>query len=240
MLGPLVLFQRRLHRELQSVLLLITRRLEIAVVVFSILFLPGVLLHELSHWLMAKLLGVQTGEVSLIPRATSDGQLQMGYVLTESTDVFRDALIGLAPLLAGGLFVGYAGTKRLGFLTLWDAVLTLDLAPVLLTIEGVLTQPDFWLWFYLTVVVSSTMLPSPADRRAWFPILLMAALLIGIGVFLGVGPLLLEALIAPLNDAFRATAVVLAISTGVHAFVLLPSWGIRKLLCRVTGLQVLA
>jgi len=240
MLGPLVFFQRRFHQELQGVLLLVTRRLEITIVVFSILFFPGVLLHEISHWLMAKVLRVQTGGISLVPRATKDGQLQMGYVLTEKADIFRDALIGFAPLLTGGLFVGYAGTKKLGLLILWDAVLTMEIAPVMMAIERLLTQPDFWLWFYMTLVVSSTMLPSPADRRAWLPLLLMAALLIGTGVFLGVGPFIQDALIVPLNKAFRAIAVVLAISTGVHGFVLLPFWGVRKLLCWLTGLQVVA
>ena len=64
MLGPLLILQRSLHREIQSVFLLITRRPEIAIALFSLLFFPGVLLHESSHFLMAKLLNVPTGRVS--------------------------------------------------------------------------------------------------------------------------------------------------------------------------------
>ena len=62
MLGPLLLLQRALHREIQVVFLLITRRPEITVALFSLLFFPGVLLHEGSHYLMAKILGYELDE----------------------------------------------------------------------------------------------------------------------------------------------------------------------------------
>jgi hypothetical protein len=45
---------------------------------------------------MAKLLRVRTG-ISPDPDHITQWTLQMGYVETEQTDVFRDSLIGLAP-----------------------------------------------------------------------------------------------------------------------------------------------
>jgi len=238
MLGPLILLQRTLHKELQMVFLLLTRRIEISLVIFALLFFPGVLLHELSHFLMAKLLRVGTGGLSLIPKPTKDGRLQMGYVLTAETDIFRDALIGFAPLLTGGMVVGYTGTVRLGFLTLWDSLIGINMMSVFDAMDLVLARQDFWLWFYLTVVVSSTMLPSPSDRRAWLPILIAVGVLVGAGVFVGLGPFLMDSVGMPLNGALRATAVVFAISSGVHLIVLIPVWGIRKLFNRLTGLHV--
>ncbi|HSK88518.1 MAG TPA: hypothetical protein VK880_09190, partial [Anaerolineales bacterium] len=53
MLVPLILLQRLLHREFQSVLLILTRDTRLTMGIFSILFLPGVFLHELSHFMMA-------------------------------------------------------------------------------------------------------------------------------------------------------------------------------------------
>ena len=50
-LGPLIFLQRALHRAIQTVFLLITRRADITVALFSLLFFPGVLLHEGSHFL---------------------------------------------------------------------------------------------------------------------------------------------------------------------------------------------
>ena len=161
MLGPLVVFQRALHRELQYVFLLLTRRAEVAIVIFSLIFLPGVVLHELSHFIMAKLLRVRTGHFSIIPHQIGNGRLRMGYVETAQSDVFRDALIGFAPLLTGGLFVGYAGNAKLGLNGLWSSLVAADMGQLMAAIEIVLARPDFWLWFYLTVAVSSSSLPNP-------------------------------------------------------------------------------
>jgi hypothetical protein len=63
LLGTLVLLMmllRLLHREIQAVFLILTRRPGVTQVIFAIIFFPGVFLHELSHFLVAKLLGVRT------------------------------------------------------------------------------------------------------------------------------------------------------------------------------------
>jgi hypothetical protein len=122
MLGPLLLLQRGLHREIQAVFLLITRRSDLAIALFSLLFFPGVLLHESSHYVMAKLLRVPTGKVSLIPQSIEGNRLRLGFVETGKTDILRDALIGAAPMLTGGLFVAYAGIMRLDLLSVWDGL----------------------------------------------------------------------------------------------------------------------
>jgi hypothetical protein len=61
------------NRETQAVFLLLTRRGEVAMVLFAVLFFPGVLLHEVSHYVMAQLLGVRTKRFSLIPKPLPDG-----------------------------------------------------------------------------------------------------------------------------------------------------------------------
>jgi hypothetical protein len=238
MLGPLILFQRLLHREIQAVFLLITRRAEVALVVFSILFFPGVLLHELSHYIMALVLRIQTGRFSLIPRNLGNGRLQLGYVETAKTDFLRDALIGLAPLLTGGLFVGYAGNARLRLLAVWEAVMSGDLGTIVTAVQTTLAQPDFWLWFYLTVVISSTMLPSPSDRRAWVPLGIAIILLVGAGILVGIGPWMLANLVGALSEVLGSTAVVFGMSAGTHLAVLLPVWVMRHGLSRITGMEV--
>ena len=64
-LGPLLFSQRVLTREIQAVLFLLTRRPRMSLGIFSALFFPGVLLHEASHLVTARLLGVKTGRLSL-------------------------------------------------------------------------------------------------------------------------------------------------------------------------------
>ena len=55
--------QMRLHQEVQLFFLLITRNPKLAILLFSLVFLPGVFLHEISHYLTAKLLRVRTGRM---------------------------------------------------------------------------------------------------------------------------------------------------------------------------------
>lgn len=238
MLGPLLIFQRGLHREIQAVFLLITRRPELAVALFSLLFFPGVLLHEASHYLMAKILRVPTGRVSLIPQSLDGNRLRLGFVETGEADILRDALIGMAPLLTGGLFVAYAGIVRLDLLALWDGFATGNPEAAFESLAASFSVPDFWLWFYLTVAVSSTMFPSPSDRRAWLPVTLIVVLIIGFALLFGAGPWMSENLLPTLNDALRGIALVFAISVAVHLVVLFPVWVLRKVLSRVTGMQL--
>ena len=71
MLVPLILLQRLLHREIQAVFLLLTRDARLTMGIFSFIFLPGVFLHETSHFLMAKVLRVPTGRFSIFTRKPS-------------------------------------------------------------------------------------------------------------------------------------------------------------------------
>jgi membrane-associated protease RseP (regulator of RpoE activity) len=66
MLAPLIFLQRLLHRELQAVFLIATRSARFTIGLFQLIFLPGVFLHESSHYLMAKILRVPTGRFSVL------------------------------------------------------------------------------------------------------------------------------------------------------------------------------
>jgi hypothetical protein len=78
MLVPLIYLQRLLHREIQAVFLIITRNAQLTMGIFQFIFLPGVFLHEASHYVMAKILRVPTGHFSILPNPLPDGRLQLG------------------------------------------------------------------------------------------------------------------------------------------------------------------
>lgn len=236
LLVPLLFLQRSLHREIQAILLLLTRRSDIALTIFAILFFPGVLLHESSHWLMARVLGVKTGRFSLIPKPLANGRLRLGYVETATPDFVRDALIGVAPFLAGGAFVIFAGVFQLHLAAFWEN-LQEDISNIQL-LKALFNQPDFWLWFYLVVTVSSTMLPSAADRKAWLPVAIFVSILLAVSFFAGAGDWLLDHLADPIGKAFNVLALVFGISMGVHLVLIPPMWGIRRLLSYAFKLDV--
>jgi hypothetical protein len=238
MLGPLIFLQGRLHHEVQAVFLLLTRRSEIAIFLFSLLFFPGVMLHEGSHYLMARLLGVRTGRFSILPRDMKDGRLQLGFVETAQTDFLRDALIGAAPLLTGGLFVAYSGLVQLNLSALWPPLMDGDVAGSFVVLGALPEQTDFWLWLYLTIAVSSTMLPSASDRRAWPALGLIFGGLLLLALLAGAGEWMLANLAPTLNNALRSLALVFSVGTLVHLALLPPLVLLRRGLSRLMGLQV--
>lgn len=238
LLVPLLYLQRFLQHEIQAIFLLITRQPEISMALFSLMFLPGVLLHEVSHFLMAHLLGVRTGRFSIIPKKLEGGRIQLGYVETASSDFFRDALIGVAPLVTGGIFVAFAGVSRLGLNTIWESLTQGQMSSFSMAMKSVVDMPDFWIWFYLIFAVSSTMMPSSSDRRAWLPLISMMVILLGLVLLIGVGPWILTRFESAFKAALDAITMVLGITVLIHLILLLPAWIIRKIISRMAGLQV--
>lgn len=237
-LGPLLFFQRHLHRELQMVLLLLTRRPTMALGMFSLLFFPGVLLHEFSHFIMAQILMVRTGRFSLLPQLLPDGRLRLGYVETAETDWLRDALIGTAPLLAGGVVMAYLGFDRLGLVPLAAFLGLGDWEAFWRGFRLLPQQQDFWLWFYLAFAISTTMLPSASDRRTWLPLALIGVVLAGLALLAGAGPWMLTHLAPPLNQLLRLLATIFGVSLVVHLALLIPLRLMRSLISNLTGLRI--
>jgi hypothetical protein len=234
----LVVMQRCLHREIQAFFLILTRRAGLTEAIFALIFFPGVFLHELSHFVMAKLLGVQTGKFSLIPQAQPNGKLRLGYVETASGGFIRDALVGAAPLVTGSLFVAYAAIYRYHLLPLWDFIRLAQWDGFWAGLAAVPTAPDFWLWFYLTFTVSSTMMPSASDRHAWLPLGLLAVALLGGAILAGAGPWMLENLASPFNSFLRALAMIFGLSGIFQVLLILPFLLFHKVLTRLTGVDI--
>lgn len=242
MLVPLIVLQRLLHREIQSVLLILTRDANITMGIFSVIFLPGVFLHETSHFIMAKILRVPTGRFSLIPQSLPDGRLQLGYVETARSDIVRDSLIGAAPLIAGTLFVAYVAVERFEMRFLWDVLRNQQFSLFWMGMRALPGVGDFYLWFYLVFAVSSTMMPSESDRHAWLELLvsigILLAILMGITFWLGAGQWMLTNLGPVISNFFGFVAAIFGVSNFVHVLLILPTALIHKLLSRLTGLDV--
>jgi hypothetical protein len=238
LLLPLVFLQRFLHREIQAVFLIVTRNAQLTIGLFSILFFPGVFLHELSHFVMAKLLRVRTGRFSLIPATLPDGRLQMGYVETERADIIRDSLIGLAPLIAGSSFIAYVGIAHMQLHTLWDVLRHGQIDLFWMGLGLLPTVKDFFLWFYLAFAVSSTMMPSESDRHAWQPLGLWTVVLFALAIFAGAGSWMLENLAPFLNNFLNVVATLFGLSLILHIVLLLPTMLMHRIVSRITGLDI--
>ncbi|HNS51303.1 MAG TPA: hypothetical protein PKO09_08960 [Anaerolineae bacterium] len=146
---------------------------DVALVLYFVLVLPGVVIHELSHLLMAVLLRVRVRRFSLGPvRRARGGRVSLGSIEVARVDPVRGSLIGVAPLLAGSAVILLIGNRVLG-ITEWAAAFqSTDLAGIAAGLRAIARVPDFWLWLYLIFAVSNSMLPSESDMQFVRPVLI--------------------------------------------------------------------
>ncbi|MCI0396749.1 MAG: hypothetical protein L0332_09395 [Chloroflexi bacterium] len=240
-LPALLLMQRWIHRHLHGVAFLLTGNKNWAVVLYALILFPGVLLHELSHWLTANLLGVRTGAFSVIPRATSDGSIQLGYVeyyKTRHLGPLRESLIGSAPLL-----VGTGVTLLISFFVfdapgLAEAVQAGDIDALTLALTRLLSTNDFLLWLYLFFAVSNAMMPSTADRRAW-PAFILFLVVAGVILYaLGLREMLLTGLAGPVATVFGYLGLAFSLTIGVNVVFIFLIYFVERLLSRIKGVDL--
>jgi len=210
----LVLVQRWVHQHLHGIAYLLSRERDMALLLYSLPLLPGVALHELSHALMATVLGVKTANLTLIPQRQADGHVRLGSVQVERVDVVRSSLIGLAPLLVGSVAIMLIIRFAFDVNTIGEAVQRGDMAALLGSLGGLLRAPDAWLWLYLLFAIANAMMPSPADRETWPPVVLFSLLLLFLAMAFGLNSaiagvgVVVDQILRWLAAAFTITLVV--------------------------------
>ncbi len=226
-----------LHREIQTIFLLLTRNPKVALALFSLILFPGVFLHEFSHWLMAVLLRVPVKKVSLIPQTQKDGRLRLGFVETKATDVVRDSFIGLAPFITGCLVLTFIGSK-LSLVEMINAALIGNPELFSTLFFQLPQQTDFGIWFYLAFSVSSTMLPSSSDRESWHVIFIGLGIILGIILIAGFGDWMIANVTPKLNIWIYSVSLILASSVFIHLVLLIPSGFLRVVIAKMMGLEI--
>lgn len=75
-----------------------------ATIPLFLLFFPGVIIHEISHLLIAEILFVKSYHMEIWPKVIH-GRVQMGSIQIQNTDLIRRVLIGVAPIIVGVAFL---------------------------------------------------------------------------------------------------------------------------------------
>lgn len=186
----MLLLNRWITIHVNGLGLLISMNQSMATWFYFFLFLPGILIHELSHYLVALLLRADPGKFSLWPKSKR-GRVVLGSVEIRKSHPIVHSVIGVAPLVVGSLVVWFIA-QFLQFDRLGDAVSEGDFDRALQAIGSSLSTPDFWIWLYFLFVVANAMLPSPADRVYWRPVLvffgILLLLLVGFDLFPNISP----------------------------------------------------
>ncbi len=173
----------------------ITHNKTAAIFLFSFLFLPGTFVHELAHFLMAKLLFVPTGSFSLKPELTGN-DLRLGRVMIAKTDIIRRFLIGSAPFLAGTAII--------------------LLATFLLQQENTWNNPYFLVFVILIIFqIGNTMFSSKKDMESIVPLLILVTILTIVVYITGFRIKLDQNSIVFLNGVFKKASSLLLIPIGI-------------------------
>jgi hypothetical protein len=237
----LLVVQRWIQTHLGGVALLLTGRSDRAVILYAILMFPGVLVHELSHWFMAKILGVRTGSLSLLPQIQPDGTVQLGYVTYykgQNLGPIRESLVGGAPLVAGTAVILLIGSRVFSVTELVAAIQTGSINALTLALTNLLETNDFLVWLYLLFTIANAMLPSRSDRRAWPAFLLIMGILT-VGVYLaGLQQVVVEGLAGPVTAVFGYLGLAFSLAIGVDIFFMLLIYLVESLISRIRGVSV--
>ncbi len=180
----LFLLSRMLQREVSSLLFRLFHSEKVVIYSMAFLFLPGTIIHELAHYIMANLLFVRTGEIEFMPKMQGDN-IKLGSVSIVKPDPFRYFLIGIAPFLSGIaliLITLYYGVRHDVFSNTW-LVIALG---------------------YLVFQIGNSMFSSKKDMEGAFELFVVALIIAIVAYVSGFRPNLqdVEAFISPQTATF--------------------------------------
>lgn len=149
LLFSLFILSRKISTAIYLLTYVLTRSKTAALVVLTTILLPGTIIHELSHFFIALILFVPTGDLSVFPTVEKDGTIRAGRLMIGKVDPFRHTIVGLAPIGLGLSAIYFLGKLFLS------------------TFSGASISLYFFLLFsvlcYLFFVISLTMFSSKKD-----------------------------------------------------------------------------
>jgi hypothetical protein len=236
LLYPMRRLEGWLHQHMFKVGWLLTKDFSTTTVIYYSLFLPGVALHEFTRWLVAGMLDVRAERAIRWPEKQEIGELRLDFVrLAKNTSPFKLALINLAPLLMGMTIISLIANHVLLLNGVMAAIYgeTDDWGA---GISRLFSTPDLWLWAYIILTISNTMMPEWKSLRGLRPLLIAAAVVIVALYLIGTGDAVLLVLLGgPLANTLNTLALTFTLIIGVDLLATAILGGIESLIERVTG-----
>lgn len=219
LLTILFFLSQKISTYIYQIFFVITKNRGVAISILLFLFLPGTIIHELSHFLVATLVRVPTGELTVIPQLDKEsGEVKAGRLAIAKTDLFRHTLIGLAPMIIGLLLIYIVGELFIPSPTTYNLPLTA------------------FLGFYLFFIITNTMFSSKKDLESAVIAIPVIFLLLGtlylVGIRLFLSPELVTTLEKTLSFLNIYLLDVTILNSLISLFLLLNLSMWRKILKR--------
>lgn len=188
-------------------------------ILLSMVFFPGVVIHELAHFLMASVLFVRVGEMEFTPQMHGDG-IKMGSVRIAKTDIFRRFLIGVAPLIVGLLILIITTYYMLPIIS----QLTFSILSVVLTV----------VYLYGIFVITNTMFSSKKDMEGALGLGLAVVFIMAVIVAAGKSEWITTPAFYVLNnqdivDYLRTVVFLLLVPVGINVLLLVTQSSLKKI-----------
>lgn len=189
--------------------------------IWSVVFMPGTLLHEVSHFIMAAATGTHTGKIEIFPEFIEDEMspgesrsVKLGSVQVARMNPVQGFLVGLAPLITGSLIL------------LWLSTL---LIPTFTSGEYL----KFSVIAYAFFAIANSFFPSKEDLRHTIPFVVLLILIIIGAWYLG-----LKVNISPnskISELSGALSTAFFMSFGINVLIIGILYLINKSLNRSHG-----
>ena len=229
--------ERSLHQHIFKVGWLFTKNLQTTTILYYLIFLPGVVVHEFILWLVAGILDVRAERAIAWPESQAVAELRLTFVkLTKNAGALKTAIISVSPLVFGVLFIGFVANNILNVTGFVEA-LGDDALDNLGTALGVLTStPDFWLWVYLVFAVGNTMWPDVKALRGWKPIVTGIVIAVIVLYLAGLGDAIIgQGLMIPVYQGLNILSGTLAVLIAIDLFFTAVLGAIESIIERITG-----
>lgn len=218
----------------QLVVYYATGSLDLATVAIFLLLLPGVFVHELSHWLAARLLGLRTSKFRVWPKRRRD-RIGLGSVSVQQGGTWRDSAVGMAPLIAGSALLALVGAAVFQSDLMLQQLAQGRLLDTVGAFFDALAQPDGAVWAYALFVIGNSMMPSKSDRQPLRLLLLYVAFVALIYVVVGLPIEPITALLGWLIPALQLVVGSLLFVILLDVFIVAGLYLVETLLARLRG-----
>jgi len=210
--------ERWLHQHLFKVGWLLTKDFRTTTVLFYVLFLPGIVLHEVALFFAASFLNVRAERVLTFPQVQEIADLKLNFIrLSTKGARWKTALLELAPPAVGVIVISAIANGVLDISAALSVMRTGDLKDIGTGFALLTAKPDFWMWVYILFTVANTMTPRFTAQRALTPVLILLGV-VGLGLAAaGLLDQVLAPVIVPIAQVINVLAAVFGVTVALNA-----------------------
>jgi hypothetical protein len=206
--------------------------------VYILVLLPGILLREISRWVVAGIFRIKPTFITPKPQIDADGIVGTRVFHFASLNPIYIGIIAITPLVVGFTIMFVISY---GVLNLPQVLLLLGSADSVALREAVgtlLARPDLPLWVYVLFAVTNTMLPTTSELRStWFIWVIFGAFILFLAV-LGMVNAILMILAGPVATAMYTLSAIYGSVLIVNLVMLLVIGVVESIVSRMTNKKV--